>query len=60
MINLPVYLFVCLHVYACNRIICFDRRITGKSLHYETFAYYQDKTAAVMAVIAAEMLYDLR
>lgn len=60
MINLSDYLFVCLHVYACNRIICFENRIAGKSLRYETFAYYKDKTAAVMAAIAAEMLYDLR
>lgn len=60
MITLTDYLFMCLHVFACNRIICFEKRIAGKSLRFETYAYYQDKTAAVMAAIAAEMLYDLR
>lgn len=58
MITCETYLSICIRTYANNRRICFDRKIAGRNLQYYTYAYWSIGTAAKMAAIAGEMIYE--
>lgn len=58
MITCETYLSICICTYINNRRICFDRKITGRNLQYHTYAYWSIETAAKMAAIAGEMIYE--